>query len=98
MAGNSAVALAKGSAPTGDFMPSSATSATAFYAASKQAAQQQSQQKFSNYQLQNLNKQKGLMIQKQSASGGGAASASQYASTAQNQQVDLARLQAGSLQ
>ena len=39
MAGNSAVALAKGSAPTGDFMPSSATSATAFYAASKQAAQ-----------------------------------------------------------
>ena len=59
--GNSAVALAKGAggnAPTaGDFMPSSATSATAFYAASKQAAQQ-SQQKFSNYQLQNLNKQK----------------------------------------
>ena len=77
MAGNSAVALAKGSAPTGDFMPSSATSATAFYAASKQAAQQQqSQQKFSNYQLQNLNKQKSLMINKQSASGGGAASAS----------------------
>ena len=61
-AGNSAVALPKGSNAPADFMPSSATSATAFYAATKQAAQQS--QKFSNYQLQNLSKQKNLMIQK----------------------------------
>jgi len=45
---------------TSDFMPSSATSATAFYAAQKQAAQaaaqQSNSQMFSNYQLQNLKK------------------------------------------
>ena len=64
-------------------MPSSATSATAFYAATKQA--QQNSQKFSNYQLQNLSKQKNLMIQKSGSSS--------YAS-AQNasQPVDLGRV------
>lgn len=54
LAGSSALALAKGNSqgPQADFMPSSATSATAFYAASKQAQQQaNNQQKFSNYQL-----------------------------------------------
>ena len=52
-------------------MPSSATSATAFYAAQKQAAQaqQSNSQMFSNYQLQNLNKQKSMLVQKQAGNG-----------------------------
>jgi len=47
-------------------MPSSATSATAFYAAQKQAqaAQQSNSQMFSNYQLQNLKKQNSLLANK----------------------------------
>jgi len=53
---------------TSDFMPSSATSATAFYAATKQAQNQSNGQMFSNYQLQNMGKQKGLMVKKQGAS------------------------------
>lgn len=67
----STAALSKGPGHTNtDFMPSSATSATAFYAASKQAQQNQganSSQAFSNYQIQTLAKQKQLMGQKQSS-------------------------------
>ena len=55
--GSSAIAIGKASGQmqnvpsTSDFMPSSATSATAFYAAQKQAqaAQQSNSQMFSNY-------------------------------------------------
>mgnify|MGYP006889517893 CR=1 FL=1 len=57
-------------------MPNSATSAAAFYAASKQAAN--NSQLFSNYQLQNMSKQKQHLMQKQ-GSGSYSTNASQPA-------------------